>query len=163
MKAQLLKLWESHAPLERTVIAILAGMLAVALYGWSVHSGGQAHTKLHASVTTLRAQAVHLEQHAAEIEHLRATPPVPASQTALRTLVQAQTGGAGLSRALTKMDSPDANRVVVSFGAVAFEDWLNWVAGLQSQQILLDACRIEALSAPGMVSVSATLLRAQSQ
>lgn len=53
--------------------------------------------------------------------------------------------------------------MVVIFGAVAFADWLNWVAGLKSQQIRLDACKIEALSTPGMVSVAATLLRSQSQ
>jgi len=163
MKAQLLKWWESRAPHERAVIAILTGVLAVALYWWLVQSGGLAHTKLHASVTTLRAQAVRLEQQAAELERLRAAPPVPASQVDLRTLVQAQTGAAGLSRALLKIEAPDANQVVVIFGAVAFADWLNWVAGLKSQQIRLDACKIEALSTPGMVSVAATLLRSQSQ
>ena len=45
------------------------------------------------------------------------------------------------------------------FGAVAFADWLNWVASLTSQQVRLDACRIEALSTPGLVSVTATLVR----
>ena len=77
--------------------------------------------------------------------------------------MQARAVAAGLSRALVKIDAPDANQVVVVFGAVAFADWLNWIAGLKSQQVRLDACRIEALSTPGLVSVTATLVRAKPQ
>ncbi len=131
--------------------------------GWCSRAGGRAHLRLSASVPTLRAQAVRLEQQAAEFERLRAAPATPVSQTDLLTLVQAQAGAAGLSRALVKIDAPDANQVVVVFGAVAFADWLNWVAGLKAQQVRLDTCRIEALSTPGMVSVTATLLRARHQ
>lgn len=161
MRAQLRKIWESRAPRERTIIAIMMVVLGVALYWWLVQSGGQAHTKLRASVTTLRAQATRLEQQAVELERLRATPTPPASQSDLRTLVQAQAGAAGLSSTLVKIDAPDANQVVVAFGAVAFADWLNLISTLKSQQVRLDTCRIEALSTPGMVSVTATLLRAK--
>lgn len=163
MRAHLRKAWESRAPRERTVIAIMAAVLAAALYVWLVQSGGRAHLRLSASVPTLRAQAVSLEQQAAEFERLRAAPATSVSQTDLLTLVQAQAGAAGLSRALVKIDAPDANQVVVVFGTVAFADWLNWVAGLKAQQVRLDTCRIEALSTPGMVSVTATLLRAKHQ
>lgn len=163
MRTRLRRLWESRAPRERAIIAALAVMLGAVLYVWLVQSAGQARVQLHTSVTTLRAQAARLEQQAAELERLRATPATPASQTDLRTLVQAQAGAAGLSRALVKIDAPDANQVVVVFGAVAFADWLNWVASLKSQQVRLDTCRIEALSTPGMVSVTATLLRAKHQ
>ncbi|MDD2915239.1 MAG: type II secretion system protein GspM [Gallionella sp.] len=161
MKAKLRKLWESRAPRERTVIAISAAVLAVMLYWWLVQSGGAAHKQLRASVTTLRAQATRLEQQAVELERLRATPATSVSQSDLRTLVQAQAGAAGLSQALVKIDVPDANQVVVVFGAVAFADWLNWVASMRSQQVRLDTCKVEALSTPGMVSVTATLLRAK--
>lgn len=163
MKKQLLKIWESRAPRERTIIAISMAVLAAALYVWLVQSGGQAHKRLRVSVMTLQSQAARLEQQAAEYEHLRATPSPPASQTDLRTLVQAQIGSAGLSRALVKLDAVDADQVMVVFGAVAFADWLGWIDSLKSQQTRLDTCRIEALSTPGMVSVTATLLRAKSQ
>lgn len=163
MKTQLRKVWESRAPRERTVIAILAVVLGVALYWWLVQYGSREYMRLRVSVATLHAQAGRLEQQAAELARLRATPPMQASQTDLHTLVQAQAGAAGLSRALMKIDAPDANQVVVVFGAIAFADWLNWVVSLKSQQVRLDTCRIEALSAPGMVSVTATLLRAKPQ
>ena len=117
--------------------------------------------QLRASVMKLHAQATRLEQQAVELERLRATPVTPASQSDLRALVQAQAGAAGMSQALVKIDTPDANQVVVVFGAVAFADWLNWIASLKAQQVRLDTCKIEALSTPGMIGVKATLLRAK--
>jgi type II secretory pathway component PulM len=160
MKAKLRQAWESRAPQERVIIAILAALTAAALYYWLVQTGGQAHTRLQVSVATLRAQAVTLEQYAVELERLRATPVPPESQTDVRTLVQAQVDASGLSGALLKIDAADVNQVVVAFGPVEFAAWLNWVASLKSQHVRLSACRIEALPAPGMVSVTATLLRA---
>jgi general secretion pathway protein M len=163
MRAQLRKAWESRAPRERAVIAALAAMLGAALYVWLVQSAGQARVQLRTSVTTLRAQAERLDQHALEYGRLRVAPAATVSPTDLRTLVQARVDDAGLARALVRIDAPDADQVVVVFGAVAFADWLNWIAGLKSQQVRLDACRIEALSAPGLVSVTATLVRAKRQ
>ncbi|MEK6243843.1 MAG: type II secretion system protein GspM [Pseudomonadota bacterium] len=163
MRARLRKAWESRAPRQRAIIAALAVLLGVALYVWLVQSAGRARAQLHTSVTTLRAQAARLEQQAAEFERLRAAPALSASQTDLRTLVQAQAGAAGLSRALVRIDAPDADQVVVVFGAVAFADWLNWIAGLKAQHVRLEASRIEALATPGLVSVTATLVRAKPQ
>ena len=163
MKAQLRKAWESRAPRERAVIVALAALLGVVLYGWLVQSAGQARVQLRTSVTTLRAQAVRLDQQALEYGRLRVAPAAAVSPTDLRTLVQAGVGDAGLARALVRIDAPDADQVVVVFGAVAFADWLNWIAGLKSQHVRLDACRIEALSTLGLVSVTATLVRAKRQ
>ena len=163
MKAKLRTLWHSRAPRERVVIAVLAVLAGVASYAWLVQAADRAHTRLRASVPALRAQAARLEQQAGDLERLRSAPPAAASKTDLRTLVQAQAGAAGLSRALVRIDAPDANQVVVVFGAVAFADWLNWVAGLTAQQVRLEVCRVEALSTPGLVSVTATLVRSTGQ
>lgn len=163
MSTKLRRLWESRAPRERVVIAVLAVLAGAASYGWLVHSADRAHTRLRASVPALRAQAARLDQQAAEFERLRAAPALSASQTDLRTLVQAQAGAGGLSRALVRIDALDADQVTVVFGAVAFADWLGWIAALKSQHVRLDACRIEALSMPGLVSVTATLVRAKPQ
>jgi general secretion pathway protein M len=161
MRARLRRLWESRAPRERMVVAVLTVALGVVLYLWLVQSAERARGQLRTNVTTLRAQAAGLEQQAVEYERLRATPPATASATDLRTLVQAQAAAAGVLRALQRIDAPDANQVQVVLGSVAFEDWLNWVGGLQSQQVRLDTCRIEALSTAGLVSVTATFTRAK--
>ena len=161
MTAPLRRFWESRSPRERTVAAVLAAVLGAALYLWLLHSADRARSRLDTSVTALRAQAARLDQNAAEYERLRARPPATVSTTNLRALVEAQAGAAGLSRALTRIDAPDASQVQIVLGAVAFADWLDWVAALRSQQVRLAACRIEALSTPGTVNVTATLVRAK--
>ena len=155
--------WESRSPRQRAAIAVAAAVLGIALYAWFVHSAGQARQKLNASVAVLRAQALRLDQQALEHARLRAAPAATASSTDLRALAQSRIDAAGLSRALVRIDALDADDVVVVFGAVTFADWLDWIAGLQSQQVRLDACRIEALATPGLVSVTATLARPKSK
>jgi type II secretory pathway component PulM len=161
MKAQLLKLWESRSPRERTIIAAAGVVLGIFIYVALVQTATRARIQLRSSVLSLRAQANSLEQQAVELERVRAAPPLLASQTDLRTLVQSEAAAAGLSRSLVSIDALDANQVAVVFGAVAFADWHNWIVALNLQQVRVDACRIEAMSTPGLVSITATLARAR--
>jgi general secretion pathway protein M len=163
MKPRLLKIWESRSPRDRVVIAIVAAVVGAALCFWLAQSAYRARAQLGASLTVLRAQATGLNLDATELVRVRAVPAPPASQTDLRTLVQARAEAAGLARALVRIDAPEANQVQVVFGAVAFPEWLAWVASLQAEHIRLDTGRIEALSTPGMVGVTATLTRARPQ
>ena len=159
MRARLRKLWNSRAPRERLVIAVLAAIVGVALYLALVQSATRAHQRLTPAVAALRAQSALLEQQAAEFERLRSLPAAPAGQADLRTLVQGQVGSAGLSRALVRIDAPNADQVQVVFGAMPFTDWLALVSSLQLQRVRLDTCRIEVASTPGVVSVTATFIR----
>lgn len=163
MKARLRKLWQSRSPRDRVIIAALAAVVAIALYLSLVQSAYRARIQLGSSVSGLRAQALRLDADANELARARAAPAAPAPQTDLRTQVQAQAGAAGLASALLRIDARDADQVQVVFGSVAFADWLAWVATLQAQRIRLDTGRIEALSTPGLVSVTATFTRAKSQ
>ena len=163
MKARLRKLWESRSPRDRVIIAVLAAVVGLALYLSLVQSAYRARAQLGSSVSVLRTQALRLDADANELARARAAPAAPAPQSDLRTQVQAQAGAAGLARALLRIDARDANQVQVVFGSVAFADWLAWVATLQAQHILLDTSRIEALTTPGLVSITATLTRARSQ
>lgn len=163
MRARLRKLWESRSPRDRMMIALLAAVVGIALYLSLVQSAYRARTQLGSSVSVLRAQALRLDADANELARVRAAPAAPVPQTDLRTQVQAQAGAAGLARALLRLDARDADQVQVVFGSVAFADWLAWVASLQAQHIRLDTSRIEALSTPGLVSVTATFARAKAQ
>jgi general secretion pathway protein M len=163
VKAALRKAWESRAPRERMVIAVLAAVLGAASYLWVLYAADRGRAQLSASVAALRTQAVLLEQQAAEYVRLRAAPAPPASPADLRTLVQARTDAARLTGALTRIDAPDANHVRVTLGALSFVDWLGLVAALESQRVRLEAARIEALAAPGLVSVTATISRSGPQ
>ena len=163
MKAMLRTAWESRAPRERVLIAALAAFLGAASYLLVLYSADRGRAQLRTSVATLRTQAALLDQQAGEHQRLRATPAPPASPTDLRTLVQARADAARLSGALTRIDTPDTDHVQVTFGAVSFADWLGWIAALQAQHVRLETARIEALRAPGLVSVTASFARSRRQ
>ena len=163
MKARLQQAWLTRAPRERAVIAALAALVAVVLYALLLVSAERARVPLRASVILLQAQTARLDQQAIEYGHLRAAPAATTSPTDLLTLVQARVGEAGLAPALLRIDAPEPDRVVVAFGAAAFADWLKLIASLQAQQVRLESCRIESLSTPGLVSVTATVVRAKAQ
>ncbi len=163
MKAWLRKLRDSRSPRDRAVIILLAAVVAVVLYAWLVQAANRARTQLSASAATLRAQAERLDMDATELSGVRAAPAPVAPPSDLRTLLKARADAAGLSRALLRIDAPDPNQVQLVFGAVAFADWLAWVASLQAEHIRLDAARIEALSTPGMVGITATFTAARAQ
>lgn len=133
------------------------------MYVWLVLSGGQARLNLRNSVMALRAQAEHLDKQASEYNRLRVTPLPAKSPTDLRTLVQGRIAGTVLARSLVRIDVADADQVVVVFDALSFTEWLNWINSLKSQRVRLDACRIEAMATTGLVSVTATLVRAKAQ
>jgi general secretion pathway protein M len=159
MIKQLREWWAARAPRERLVVLVLGAVLGVALYVVWVQSATQARAQLGQRVTALRAEAAQVDEQAREIERLRSAPPPAVSQTDLRSLLQARANAAGLDRALTRLDVQDPAHVQVTFGAVPFAGWLDWVAGLQAQKVRLETARIEALSTPGLVSVSATFTR----
>jgi general secretion pathway protein M len=161
MKAALRKVWLSRAPRERMVIAVLAAVLGIASYVLVLHSAERGRSQLRTSVANLRTQAVLLEQQAAEHQRLRSAPAPAASPADLRAVVQGRADAARL--ALTRIDAPDADHVRVTLGAVPFADWLGLVTALQAQHVRLEAARMEALTAPGLVSVSATFARSKAQ
>jgi general secretion pathway protein M len=161
VKAAVRKLWLSRAPRERMVIAVLAALLGIASYVLLLHSADRSRSQLRTSVSNLRTQAVLLDQQAAEHARLRAAPAPAASPADLRSVVQGRADAARL--ALTRIDAPDADHVRVMLGAVPFADWLGLVTALQAQHVRLEAARIEALAAPGLVSVSATFARSRPQ
>jgi general secretion pathway protein M len=163
VKAALRTAWEARAPRERVIIAALAAVLGAASYLFVVHAADRGRGQLLTRVAALRTQATLLDQQAAEHERLRAAPAPPVSTTELRSLVQARADAARLSGALTRIEAIDADHVQIAFGAVSFADWLAWIAALQAQQVRLETARVEALSAPGMVSATATLTRARAQ
>jgi general secretion pathway protein M len=163
MKQKLMQLWQARSPRDRTILVVLVVLIVAALYAALIISANKARPQLRASVLALRTDAARLNQFADEIERLRGVKLSTGAQTDLRALVQSQAEQAGLASSLVRLDAPEPNRVQIVFGAVPFPDWLGWVVALNSQKIRLDTCRIEGLSKPGMVSVTATFVRSGQQ
>lgn len=161
MIARLRHAWSTRPRRDRLVAGALALVLVAGLYLYLVRVGQDSHSRLRANVASLRVQAMEVEQQAAEIERLRLAPIPSAASSDIKVLVGGLLVAAGISHAVERMDATDEGRVVVVFGAVGFAAWLHWIDSLAAHQLRLDACRIEALSAPGTVGVTATLVRAR--
>ena len=159
MKHALGQRWAARSAQERRVIAAVACVLGLVLYVWLLRSTTQARQQLLPAVAALQAQAIRQGAQADEIVRLRALPLPSASSTDLRPLVQRQVDAAGLGRALVSMELVDARHVKLVFGNVGFADWLAWADAMQAQHLRFAAVRVVAQSAPGQVSVTATLER----
>lgn len=163
MKERLRRMWAARSPRDRTIIITASAVVGVVLYFLLVQSAYEARARLGSSVSVLRAQSLRVDQDATELSRVRQVQPPSTPQTDLRTQLQAQAAAAGLSGSLVRIDAKDANQAQVVYGSVGFSDWLAWVTTLQGQNIRLSAARIEALSTPGLVSVTATFARPSAQ
>ena len=159
MKTKLRTLWKSRSPRDRKIIIALLVIVFTLVYAELLYSTEQSRASLRSNVMTLRAQAAHLDAQAIEYHQLLATAPMTISPTDLAVLLQERVNDAGLSSALQRMDTLDPNQVVATFAAIAFVDWLHWIIELKTQHIRVASCRIEALSTPGLVNVTVTLVR----
>jgi general secretion pathway protein M len=160
---QLKTMWESRAPRERLVLAVLLGIVGALLYLWLLGSAQHARARLRASVEQLRIDAIHVDQGAEEVERLRALRPLTLPQGDLRTLLQTQLGTCGLAGSLVSIQAVESGQaprqVKLVLGAVSFADWMACVDQLRLQQVQLAETQVSALPAPGMVSVTATFVR----
>lgn len=159
MKHVLGQRWAALSVQERRLIVVLACALGAMLYVWLLRSTTQARQQLLPAVAALQAQAVRQGAQADEIVRLRMLPPPSASNTDLRSLVRRQADASGLGRALVSVEQVDARHAKLVFGSVGFGDWLAWADAMRAQHLRFAAVRVEAQSAPGQVSVTATLER----
>jgi len=65
----------------------------------------------------------------------------------------------GLTRSLVSIELVDSHHVKLAFASVTFADWLALADAMRAQQLRFAAVRIESRSAPGQVSVAATVER----
>lgn len=159
IRERAVKEWEGRKPIERTVFVLLAIAIVVSLYLLVITAAGDARNGLRTRMPQLRAQALRLEQQASEYERLRNTPPAPPVQGDLRALVQGQVDALGLGKSVVRIDAPEANQLQLVLGDVTFSACLTLVDNLRAQRIRLDSSRIEAATAPGTVTFTATFVR----
>lgn len=158
MIGQLRQRWQSRPMRERQVLLAGLGGLAVAACLALVIAALQAREPLLSDVQALRATAATMDQQVRELERLRRLPAPAAPEQTLRVRVQAALDAKLPPAAATRLESPDPGQVVVVFETVAFAAWLRWTEDLATRQVRLASCRIDALPAPGQVSITATLV-----
>ena len=97
-----------------------------------------------------------------EIEQLRRTlGPVPQNAD-LRATLRASVERSPLQRAVERIEWRSGERVLVAAAAVDFDQWVDWLRGLQRDLgVRIDSCEVVALPEPGKVRVEAVFTAAQ--
>lgn len=152
--------WDERKASERRIITLgawtLAPLLAYFLLWQPAHI---ATAKLRAGVPVMRVQAATVRVQAVEAEMLRHRPqPAVLDAAALKTAIEESALRHRMRDAISTLDAQQPDAVRIALPAVAFDQWLDWLRGLQQEQhIRAESVGISALPQPGMVKVVATL------
>ena len=153
--------WTQINSRERLVIvggALLLLIVIVYFYLWQPLS--QERLRLRASLPQLKLSAAQMRANVDEVTRLKANlNQAPQSAQSLRTLLEQSAAAYKLRDNLSQINTEGDNRIRLRLGSVPFDDWIQWLAQLQTQyRIRLESCRVEGLPQPGMVKVDAVLI-----
>ncbi len=152
--------WNNRPAQERRVIAIASlFLLPVVYYFFLWQPSHQAVAKLRATLPVLQAQAVKLQDQAAEVDVLRHRPePAALDAQSLKSSIADSASRHQLSAFIATLDTQEPNGVRITCDAVPFSKWITWLHDLQQEQhIRADAIAVSALPQAGMVKINATL------
>ena len=157
MHGYLAQFWQQRAPAERRTITLGATLLTIALlYAFIWYPIMQVQQRLQTSLPQMRAAAAQMHIQAIEMRRLRNLPPKSTSWN-LRSALESTAAHSPLG-APSQLLALDVNRVRITFNAVAFDSWIEWVKTLQTEQgVRVEAVEILALAEPGMVNIQAVL------
>lgn len=149
--------WAARRPREQTLLAALAIFVVAAVLAQLLWASHQARARLNKQIPQLRQQLETLKRKAAELQQLRAQPPIPAPADGGRLLALAVSSAqaAALPEAAAQLQPEGAGRLRLR-ATVPFDRWLAWAAALQRDgRIRLVTCRIEAAETPGSAKIDA--------
>lgn len=157
MRKPVVQFWQQRTHSERRTLLSASTLLVVALlYTFIWQPVTQARQHLQTSLPQLRAAAAQMQRAAIEVTRLRTLPQKEFNSDLNRTLEYvALHSPIGVPTAVSTLDS---GRIRVTFNAVAFDYWIDWVKTLQSEQgIRVESATIFALTEPGMVKIQSVL------
>ena len=149
--------WAARQPREQAFLTSLAIFVGVALLAQLLWASHQARARLNRQIPQLRQQVEILQRKAAELQQLRAQPPIPAPADGSRLLALAVAGAnaAALPEVAKQLKLEGGGRLLLR-ATVPFDRWLAWAATLQRDgRVRLVSCRIEAAEVPGSAKVDA--------
>lgn len=159
MKDTLIQFWRTRAPRERLVLAGGSALLALALgvaYGWLPMQREVAQLRM--ALPQLRDQARQLQQDAQEVGRLKTQPAVMRETDNLALTIEQRAIASGLRERIESITPQGVGQVRVVMPRVAFDDWIGWLAELQtSHGVRVESARIDATDDAGMISVDALL------
>lgn len=149
--------WAARHPREQALLAALAIFIGAALLVQLLWASHQSRARLNKQIPQLRQQVETMQRKAAELQQLRAQPPIPAPADGSRllALAVANANAAALPEAAKLLQQEGAGRLRLR-ATVPFDRWLVWAATLQRDgRVRLVSCRIDAAEAPGSAKIDA--------
>jgi len=149
--------WSVRSARERTVLAAAGALCAAAiLYAGLWEPGMEARKRLSIALPKMRTQLEDMRLQKREVERLRSTLAPATGAADLRALLRGSVERGPLQRSVERLEWRSSDRVLVAASAVEFDQWLDWVRGLQRDfGVRLESCEVTALAQPGMVRVEA--------
>jgi general secretion pathway protein M len=152
------RFWSERAPRERAVLAVLAGVVALALlFLLLVEPAWLGIKRLQSSLPTLRAQVAQLDGLLAEAKALKSRPQAATVAPAeARAAIEKSLAGAGLKA--TRIAALADGDVQMTFAAVPFAQWSSWLAATE-RELGARAISVKATGTgtPGQVDVELAL------
>lgn len=130
---KLLSFWHERAPREKTVIALLGAVVALALaYLLLVEPALTGIKRLERGLPQTRSQTAQLDTLLGEVKALKARPQVATvSPTEARGAIDKSLAAAGMKAArIVPLSDGD---VQITFANVPYAAWSTWLAGLERE------------------------------
>ena len=156
------RLWQRIPPERRTLAAMVAAAVVIALTLLLGIEGQRSRERLDGELPRLRASIAALERDAAEVKRLRALPAVTPGAAGQQgpggQLAVLATNGGGLPGA--QIAVIDERRVRVTSADLGFAALLEFLQNAQATHgMRVESARLEALPAAGRVRAELTLGR----
>lgn len=157
MPAILTQFWRQRTHAERRTLALGGAVLVIALlYAFIWQPLSEERRRLESALPQMRNAATQMRIAAAEVTHLRNSPP--------KTFTQNLGGALNAANAHSPLGAPsqimpmDAGRIRLEYNAVSFDGWIDWANLLQTEHgVRIESAEITALAEPGMVKIKAVL------
>lgn len=155
------KAWDRRPAHERRILGITSIVLTpLVIYFLLWQPAHQAVAKLEKVLPLMRMQALLMKRQAVEVEALRLrAQPASLDPAAMKTAIENSAASFKLRGSIETLESVEPNGVRITFSAVPYAQWLNWMRSLQhDQHIRVETLSVVALQSAGMVKISATLV-----
>lgn len=151
--------WQARNLRERMLVQVGAGIVLVAvLYGFIWQPGEKARARYAKSVPVLRAQLAQMRVQASEIKQLQKEMTPPPDSVHLRQDILSSATRYRLQDHIHGLTVGSEGEIHVQMQHVAFDDWIQWLAGLQRENRLhLTGATLQKSALSGGVNVDATL------
>ena len=142
---------------ERTVL-LAGGLILLVLFGYGLlyEPQNEARARLAKRLPTERAELRLMRVQAAEIQRLR-TRMGDSGKSGLEQRVKSSAAAFGLGGSFPQFVTLADNQIQLSTQPLPTNTWIDWLADLERQGVIVARCHITASEQPGLAKLELTL------